>query len=245
MPAQIPPGRPGNLTKDQEAKLRELWESVMSICGTWPSAGPSLDSDRASSTTTTEEADPKKKRGFGRLLGRGKKHDEDSSDADDKHGQNKEFKEALASQSPDEIRETMWSFTKADDPDAMLLRFLRARKWNVHDALVMMVATIHWRGKVVHLDDDIMKNGEGGALEVAERGSGQDKRNGNDFLTQMRMGKSFLHGEDKEGRPLCFVRVRLHKQGEQTETSLERYTVYTIETARLMLRAPVDTAVSD
>jgi hypothetical protein len=36
--------------------------------------------------------------------------------------------------------------------------------------------------------------------------------------------------------------VRLHKQGEQSEESLERYTVYIMETARLMLQPPVDTA---
>jgi len=126
----------------------------------------------------------------------------------------------------------------------MLLRFLRARKWNVHDALVMAIATIHWRGKVVHLDDDIMRTGEGGALEMSTTGSGVNKKNSEDFLAQLRMGKSFLHGEDKEGQPLCWVRVKLHRGGEQTEAALERYTVYTIETARLMLRPPVDTAVS-
>lgn len=214
----------------------------MIVCGTWP------DSDRESvtsaATSTTHEPDAaKKKKGFGRLLG-GKKKEEETSAAEDKHGLDKEYREALASQSPQELRDTMWSFTKADDPDAMLLRFLIARKWNVHDALVMAIATIHWRGKVVHLDDDIMRSGEGGALEISTTGSGTNKKNAEDFLAQLRMGKSFLHGEDKEGRPLCWVRVKLHRGGEQSEVALERYTVYTIETARLMLRPPVDTAVS-
>jgi hypothetical protein len=40
------------------------------------------------------------------------------------------------------------------------------------------------------------------------------------------------------------VRARLHKAGEQSEESLERFTVYTIETARMLLRPPIDTAVS-
>jgi hypothetical protein len=43
---------------------------------------------------------------------------------------------------------------------------------------------------------------------------------------------------------MCFVRVRLHKQGEQSEESLERYTVFVIESARMVLQPPVDTAVS-
>lgn len=250
MPTQIPPGRPGNLTKEQEIKLKELWEALMGVCGSWPGK-VSLDigDDASESRASTIDESGKKKKRFGGLLGR--KKNQDDSDAsgsesvtEDKHGQTKEFKQALASQTPEELRANLWSFTKHDDPDAMLLRFLRARKWNVHDALVMLISTIHWRGQVMHLDDDIMRNGEGGALEASTNGSGVDKALGQDFLQQMRMGKSFLHGNDREGRPLCFVRVKLHKQGEQSEASLERYTVYTIETARFMLRPPVDTAVS-
>ena len=98
--------------------------------------------------------------------------------------------------------------------------------------------------KIMKVDDDIMKNGEGAAQKAENEATGEEKKLGEDFLAQMRMGKSFLHGMDKEGRPLCFVRVRLHRQGEQSEQAVERYTVYTIETARFLLRPPVDTAVS-
>lgn len=73
--------------------------------------------------------------------------------------------------------------------------------------------------------------------------SGPAAAGDNDFMAQLRMGKSFLHGWDKVGRPICHVRVRLHKAGEQSEESLERYTVYIMETARLMLSSQVDTAV--
>lgn len=78
----------------------------------------------------------------------------------------------------------------------------------------------------------IIEKGEGGYAADADQG----------FIKQLRMGKSFLHGCDKEGRPICLVRVRLHKQADQSEEALEWYTVYIMETARLMLRDPVDTA---
>ncbi len=96
----------------------------------------------------------------------------------------------------------------------------------------------------MHVDDDIMKNGEAAALEAESGSDPKAKALGHDFLEQIRMGKSFLHGVDKAGRPICIVRVRLHRQGEQAEESLERYTVYIIETARMLLTPPVDTAVS-
>jgi len=162
---------------------------------------------------------------------------------EDKYGQIQHFHETLANQTPESIRDTIWSMLKHDHPDALVLRFLRARKWDVEKALVMLISTMNWRAHAMHVDDDIMKNGEGVAAEL-ESGTDAKARLNRDFLAQMRMGKSFLHGVDKQGRPICVVRVRLHKQGEQVEESLERYTVYTIETCRMLLQPPVDTAVS-
>jgi hypothetical protein len=103
---------------------------------------------------------------------------------------------------------------------------------------------MRWRSADVHVDDDIMKNGELSSLDAANGSDPAKRRLGEDFLAQMRLGKSFLHGVDKNGRPMCFVRVKLHKQGEQSEESLERYTVFVIESARMVLQPPVDTAVS-
>jgi hypothetical protein len=104
---------------------------------------------------------------------------------------------------------------------------------------------MHWRLDEMHVEDDIVKHGElGAAGDAANHADAKAKKNAEDFLVQLRMGKSYLHGLDKEGRPMCIVRARLHKAGEQTEESLERFTVFTIETARLLLRSPIDTAVS-
>lgn len=247
MPATIPPGYPGNLSPEQEAKLRELWEAVLSITSGTGSKATSMDLTASdASSVATSNVDTKKKHGLGRVFGRSsaKSAEPAASEGEDKHGQTKEYREALASQTPEQLRSTFWSFTKSDDPDALLCRFLRARKWDVHAALVMLVSTIHWRAQVVKLDEDIVYNGELAAAEASASGSGAQKKLGEDFMTQLRLGKSFVHGTDKTGRPMCFVRVRLHRAGEQSEESLERFTVYTIETARLMLRPPVDTAVS-
>jgi hypothetical protein len=106
----------------------------------------------------------------------------------------------------------------------------------------MMIATMSWRATEMHVDDDVMKRGEEGALLDSRSSNPAAKSLGHDFLEQMKMGKSFLHGTDKLGRPMCVVRARLHKQGEQSEESLERYTVFLIETARMVLAPPVDTA---
>ncbi|KAK0935169.1 phosphatidylinositol transfer protein csr1 [Friedmanniomyces endolithicus] len=252
MAAQRLPGRPGNLSPDQEAKLKEMWAATLEVFGviherlSLETNGASTPASTDDNTTSTE---PKKKHRSRLSLGLGRKKDkaagkENDPDANgnDKHGQNRDFQAALASQTPAQLREAFWSMTKHDHPDALLLRFLRARKWDVHAALVMLVSTMHWRSQEMHVDDDIMLRGEQYALRESVAGNAAEKKEGADFMAQLRMGKSFLHGTDKDGRPCCYVRVRLHKQGEQSEKSLERFTVYTIETARMLLQPPVDTA---
>jgi hypothetical protein len=248
------PGRPGNLTKEQETKLKELWTETFKVFGveSLPERGDVIGKNADQRLDATDPDKKKKKRTT--MFGR-KRHGEDvdeartgtsgnSGDSDDKYGQTKEFQQTLATLTPEELREAFWSMVKHDNPDGLLLRFLRARKWDVQKALVMMIATMRWRLKEMRVDDDIVKNGEGAAAADSESSDRAVKKEGADFMAQLRLGKAFLHGTDKEGRPMCYVRVRLHRQGEQSEASLERYTVYIIETARLLLAPDIDTAVS-
>lgn len=257
----IPPGHVGNLTPEQETKLREFWTAVLKVFGVEnPHHVGGTETPLTEDATSISEVDAKDKKKPKKRLGLFRKHDDkDSSngavtptkdpsahtDADDKYGQVKEYQEILATQSPESLRAAFWGMVKSDHPDGLLLRFLRARKWDVDKALVMLVSTMRWRSQEQHVDDDVVLNGEGGALEDSKSSDPAVRKEGEDFLTQLRLGKSFLHGTDKDGRPLCFVRCRLHRGGEQSERSMERYTVYVIETARLALRAPVETAVSD
>jgi CRAL/TRIO, N-terminal domain/CRAL/TRIO domain len=255
MPVQS--GHLGNLTAEQEAKLRSLWAITLKTFGVTDPSPPEKDiapiqepADAVSSTSPEKEK--KKKRLFSRKNDKDKAGNGDSVASspglpavdDDKYGQTKELYEILEKQAPEELRTAFWTMVKADHPDALLLRFLRARKWDVDKALAMLISTMHWRSAVMLVDEDVIKHGEGGAQEDSQSSDKAVKKEGEDFLQQLKLGKSFLHGTDKEGRPICVVRVRLHKPGEQSERSMERYTVFVIETARLVLRPPVDTAVS-
>ncbi|KAK5734369.1 phosphatidylinositol transfer protein csr1 [Elasticomyces elasticus] len=211
------PGRPGNLTPEQEVKLKEMWAATLEVFGVVShDERMSLEANTNGTSTpsTSTSTDEAKKKHKSRLsLGLGRKKDKssssDSSEANgnDKHGQTADFKAALASQSPEELRQAFWSMTKHDHPDALLLRFLRARKWDTHAALVMLVATMHWRSQEMGVDSDIMPRGEAYALQEIKSGTPAEKKEGSDFMAQLRM-------------------------------------VYTIETARMMLRGQdgVDTA---
>lgn len=265
MPTKPAPGTVGNLTPDQEAKLQEFWVLTLKIFGVnldslqAEQASSSGTSETASVTAVKEEKKPKRRWG---LWGRGDDDEGDAkngasadgiasslasiniTDGDDKYGQSKEFQQALDQLEPEEMRTAFWNLVKHDNPDSLLLRFLRARKWDVKKALIMMISTMRWRLQDVHVDDDIMANGEAQALRQSQSSDPTEKKTGEEFLRQMRMGKSFLHGVDRVGRPICVIRVRLHRASEQEVETLERFTVYTIETARLLLAPPVETAVS-
>jgi hypothetical protein len=254
----IPPGRLGNLTPEQEEKLFELWRLIFQICGVEDDGVSEVGVDGAATalqaqTSTASSEKPKKdKKRLGLFKKKDKKEKENGAektsldtikdnDPDDKYGHNKVFQETLANRSPESIRASLWTMVKMDHPDQLVLRFLRARKWDVQKALIMLVSTMKWR-QDAKVDEDIMLHGEEHFVLQEQSGATEkDKKFAKDFLDQMRMGKSFSHGVDKDGRPTTVVRTRLHHAGEQSEESLERYTIYLIETNRHLLSAPVDT----
>ncbi|GMF75488.1 unnamed protein product [Aspergillus oryzae] len=256
MPIQAAPGTVGNLTPEQEVKLQEFWVLLLKVCGV-NVEGIESNGDVATPPSPSSQKKAAPKRRFTFFGGKSNDEEEDTTangvttsiasinitDGDDKYGQSKEFQQAITDMKPEEIRVTLWNMVKQDNPDSLLLRFLRARKWDIKKALIMLVSTIRWRLQDVKVDDDIVKNGELAALEQSKSSDPEEKRKGEEFLKQMRMGKGYIHGVDKDGRPICVTRVRLHKPADQSTDTLDRFTVYTIESARMMLSPPVETAV--
>lgn len=280
-----PTGFIGNLTKEEEQKLKEFWALLFQVLGVKDNPteadnptetdSPALDRASTTASTTPSSSDQKQssKKRFGRF-GKKNSNDKDGSevspvntttttittngnssagnlaglklnDSDDKFGQNKEFYDVLANWTSEELRLAFWTQAKHDHPDSLLLRFLRARKWDVSKALAMLISTMSWKVKDFHLDDDIMKKGDSAALhDDVKADDANAKKNADDFVSLLKRGESVMHGKDKAGRPICYVRVRMHRIGEFSQAALERYTVYIMETSRFLLEKPVETAVS-
>lgn len=156
----------------------------------------------------------------------------------------KEFQKLLHGQSAQSIRAMVINAVKHEHPDSVALRFLRARKWDLNKSLLMMFKALIWRHQKAHVDDDIILRGEAGMAADEQNGDKAARTLGHDFLKQIRMGKSFFHGTDRQDRPICVVRARLHKASDQCVESIERYTVFLIETGRFVLNPPIETAVS-
>ncbi|KAI1320125.1 hypothetical protein EDD11_002097 [Mortierella claussenii] len=130
--------------------------------------------------------------------------------------------------SPSEYHTAFWAFVQSEHPDTTVLRFLRARKWNVEKAMEMLVLALEWR---ITMDvDEVVQEGEE-ALEAKYPG----------FLEQLKDGKVIFRGHDRQGRPLCLLNPSLHNQHAQSPQAVQKLSIYVIETARLMLRPPVET----
>jgi hypothetical protein len=157
----------------------------------------------------------------------------------------KSMEKILSKMTPEEMCFSILKMIKQEHPDSLLLRFLRARKWDVGKGFTMMVTNILWR-REMEVDDDILSKGELYALEQSrdEKLTAKQKKEGRDFIEQLKTGKSFLHGFDRQGRPVNYVRVKIHKPGAQSEEVLERYIVHVIETTRLIVVPPIETGVS-
>ena len=110
----------------------------------------------------------------------------------------------------------------AEDPDTLLLRFLRARKWILLDATVMLLDTLYWHksfgvGK-------LMREGEPAVLEY--------------LLT---CGKHYAWNVDHKGRLVIWITSRLHDKNRQTLQQNLEALVYLVEQARRMMAPGTET----
>jgi len=105
--------------------------------------------------------------------------------------------------------------------DGMLLRFLRARKFDVNAAYDMLFSTLVFR--------------------TTFQGIGVDAIGVQSVMNEVLQGKSFFYGADKEGRPVCIVRVKHHDPSKSDFLESQRFSVFMMEFARKLLRPPIET----
>jgi hypothetical protein len=94
-----------------------------------------------------------------------------------------------------ELKRTFWGMVGNDNPDAVVLRFLRARKWDLDAAYNMLTNCLRWR--LCYRLDDIIALGENGLRDELNK---LKPDLGTEFIKQLNSGKTFLGGPDNEGR---------------------------------------------
>jgi hypothetical protein len=168
-------GHVGTLSKEQCALLRTCYTNMFVIYGI-------LQSDQFQNCGFKSQDITKNAKQNG------------TKSNNDKYNESAEFVSAMEMYSSEDLRKAFWILTGADDPDILLLRFLRARKWDVEKAINMLISALKWR--LQFGVDEIIKGGELGMEKYfAERGV-------KGLRVQFTSGKSFIGGTDNEGRPI-------------------------------------------
>lgn len=104
-------------------------------------------------------------------------------------------------------------------PETFLLRFLRARKFDVEKAYSMLMSSLNFR-----VEQDIMN-----LLYL-----------GDTVFALEQFAASCIHKTDKLGFPAIFVNASQHVKGAFSESMNRQFTLYSIESARLFLKYPVE-----
>ncbi|CAF0907366.1 unnamed protein product [Rotaria sordida] len=108
-----------------------------------------------------------------------------------------------------------------DNPDAVLLRWLRARKWDTKAALQQLIDTIKWRH-------------QWGVKQLLAKG--ETDLCYDEIIT----GKTYFMGQDRLGRPINYVHAKDHIKDQFPSEATEKFTVFSMETGRKLLKPPSD-----
>ncbi|KAH9816407.1 CRAL-TRIO domain-containing protein [Melampsora americana] len=135
-----------------------------------------------------------------------------------------ETKELISRHGAERYAEALWRYTMLEDPDYTVIRFIRARKLNVENAIKMFIECLKWR---IESDiDEMMAKGAHGIIN-------QEGYDGAAFLLQIKSGKTFLQGFSKIGGPVSYLFPRLHKTAEQSMEVMTDFTNYAMENIRM------------
>ncbi|KAI0903405.1 CRAL/TRIO domain-containing protein [Ustulina deusta] len=145
----------------------------------------------------------------------------------------RELQQQMSDKSPEAFRKGLWGFILSDHPDALVLRFLRARKWDVEKGMAMLVSAVNWRIER-NIAETIIRAGESVGLKKDPSADDQG------FISQYRSGKSYVRSKDKENRLVYVIRVRLHDPGMQSGEAMETYILHNIESLKIMIKPPDD-----
>ncbi|GAA5948075.1 hypothetical protein JCM3765_007099 [Sporobolomyces pararoseus] len=205
----------GLLTPDQEKSLKAFWAEFLQLVDQAPveGSGPKGSNDAPPPDKPGKDI-PKDDAAKERL-----RAEQEMADA----------KAAFVEYGSRQFMESYWRFVAMDDPDGIMLRFLRARKWSTSAGVAMLAACIKWR-----MGSDVEK--------IFEKGE-EGMQNAEGFIKQMEIGKTYTQGTDHVGRPVIYIHVAKHRTFDQSPKALEDFVLFQMESVRCLFAPPVDKVV--
>jgi hypothetical protein len=154
----------------------------------------------------------------------------------------KPTKQALEKTTPAQLLSALRANVKHEDPDTLLVRFLRARSWNPDASFLMLLKSLAWRADE-KIESGLLEGGDAAFDRPEAYSTDQERKVAKETRAMTSSGESFVHGADKKGHPLVYIRVRLHDQWAQGKEAFLRASIMEVESTRMLLRPPI-TSVS-
>jgi len=210
---EIPEGFLGNVTDEQQEKLKEMWKMLLNVKEGNEVAGVKADKNADGDAGGTEDG--------GEEEFKKKAKDDAAKDQQAAEAEKKALAGLLGQHGSEKFHEEFWRFARGEEPDALMLRFLRARKWDVQRAFMMMAGACKWR-----LEQDVQSIKEKGEEGLCEEDG---------FRMQYDIGKSYTHGTDEAHRPVIYIHVAKHHPKDQSQEALQRFVIFSMETSKAVL----------
>ncbi|GEM09760.1 rRNA processing protein [Rhodotorula toruloides] len=202
----------GKLTSEQERKLKEFWTEFFKLIDESPTEGSGAKS------AAMQEASDKP--------GKDIPKDDAAKERMKAEQEMRDAKLAFIEYGSIRFMDAYWRLIAMDDPDGIMLRFLRARKWSPSAGAAMLAACVKWR-----MGSDVEK--------IFEKGE-EGMREAEGFIKQMEIGKTYTQGTDYFGRPVVYIHVAKHRTFDQSPKALEDFVLFQMESIRCLFAPPVD-----
>lgn len=132
----------------------------------------------------------------------------------------------FADYNPHDIQRAMVQAARNDLLDNLILRFVRARKWDTEKALQMLFRSLDWRVNDMPADKWVYEADGPSYLQGINQG----------FIKNLTTEKAWIKGRDKFNNPIYVFQAKKHFASDSTVEQGKRFVILTIETIRLFLR---------
>ncbi|WFC96246.1 hypothetical protein MBRA1_002902 [Malassezia brasiliensis] len=214
-PVQPLPGHYGNLTAEQKCKVAQMWELFFSVIE---------NPEKAKSGHVAAQAEH----------GEDHTHGYSEEDKDKAKKAQQEEQEALQAlfktHGVDEFYNQFWFLCGPDVPDMVMLKFLRARKWNVHRAFAMLAQCIKWRIETDVIE--LLRQGDEGLIQMDEK-----------YALQLEAEKAYGVGATDDLMPIIYIDVKRHMAKQQGADTMTRFVIASAESFRCLMTHPSDKIV--
>ncbi|UZJ55538.1 hypothetical protein CBS101457_004858 [Exobasidium rhododendri] len=231
----LPEGYLNNLDDEHWTKLYKMWDTFFAVCDRAKGSKKQKESAGFSEDWGVDTEAAKKSGGISGasklLRSSGIEKEDDAKAAAQARTEEANMEDLLSTYGPEALRNTFWGMCKRDNPDITMLRFLRARKWNVEHTTSMLASTLKWR-----LDTNLDALLENGDLENGK----QIPKYVENFEEN---GKIFTLGTSSQNQPVMYIQFAKHIMWAQPSATTKKFILAHLELIRLLVVPPNDKVI--